>query len=145
MMSRSARSSLLAVAGLALVAVAPAGAAATMQPGLWELSMTVTIDGKPQTVPAARECVSQKDIDQGDRILPRPAGACRLSNVRRTAERATYDLNCTENTIVTSGRADIAFAADRYDGKVDLVMADKGVSLPFTMAINARRLGDCAK
>ena len=35
---------------------------------------------------------TQKDIDDGERTLPRPDGQCKLSNVKRTPDRATYDL-----------------------------------------------------
>jgi Protein of unknown function (DUF3617) len=120
--------------------------AAPMQPGLWELAITVTVDGKPETVPAARECVMQADIDHATRSLPRPAGKCELSNIQRTAERATYDLVCQQDTVTTQGRADIAFAGDRYRGQVDLMIIGKsGGGMPVTMIINATRVSDCAR
>jgi hypothetical protein len=123
-----------------------AAAAAPMRPGLWELAMTAVVDGEPQTVPAGRQCVSQKDIDDGQKTLPRPDGACRLSNVQRTADRATYDLECRKDTVVTRGRAEITFAAERYDGKVDMLITGKSeVGFPMTMTLKATRIGECTK
>jgi hypothetical protein len=117
-----------------------------MRPGLWELAVTVSIDGKPQTVPAARECVSQADVEHATKTLPRPSGACELTNVRRSDARATYDLVCQQDLVTTQGRADIVFAGDRYQGKVDLVIAGKsGGGVPVAMTIDATRVSDCTK
>jgi Protein of unknown function (DUF3617) len=130
----------LAFATVLASAAAPA-LAAPMRPGMWEL---VNVDGKPQTVPAARECVSQADVEHATKTLPRPAGACELTNIKRSAERATYDLVCRQDLVTTQGRADIVFAGDRYQGKVDLVIAGKsGGGVPVAMTIDATRVGDC--
>ena len=143
-MTAAARLRLLALAAALGLPGAPALAA--MQPGLWELSMTVTVDGKPQTVPVARECVSQKDIDDGEKVLPRPDGECKLSNVRRTPDRATYDLACTKDALTTRGRAEIVFAAETYEGKVNVIVLDKNsLGVPIAMTLAARRVSSCEK
>jgi hypothetical protein len=143
-MNTAARPRLLILAAALGLPAAPALAA--MQPGLWELTMTVTVDGKPQTVPAARECISQKDIDDGERTLPRPDGQCKLSNVKRTPDRATYDLACTKDALTTRGRAEIVFAAESYEGRVNVTVLDKNnLGVPIAMALNARRVGSCEK
>jgi hypothetical protein len=132
--------------GIILLLPAHALAAGGMQPGLWELSLTVDVNGRAETIPAARECVSQADIDSGNRTLPRPDGNCTLSNVARSSDRATYELACTKDTLATQGKADIRFGGDRYDGKVDLTVTEKGgASAPFVMTIAAKRIGDCTK
>lgn len=141
---RSARLRWSLLAPLALAGLS--ATAAPMQPGLWELTMTVVVNGEPQTVPSARDCITQKDIDDGRKTLPRPEGACTLSNVQRTDERATYDLECRKDNVVTRGRADIAFAPERYDGKVNLEVAGRGeVAMPIAMVLLATRVGACNK
>jgi len=127
---------------LALPLVLQAG---PMLPGQWEMAMTVTVDGRTETVPAGRACVTQRDIDDPKKSLPRPAGDCTLTNIQRTLDRAIYELSCKDNQISTRGRADITFNGDRYDGKVELVLVGKsGNGVPLVMAINAKRVGDCA-
>ena len=129
-----------------LLLPAPALAAGGMQAGLWELSLTIDVNGNAQSIPAARECISQTDIDSGNRTLPRPDGNCTLSNVERSSDRATYGLACTKDALMTQGKADIRFGWDRYDGKVDLTLTEKsGNSAPFVMTIAAKRIGDCSK
>ena len=135
----------LALAALLAAPLAPAFAS-PMQPGMWELSMTVDSEGKPLSAPMGRECVSQRDIDDGTKTLPRPSGACQLTNVQRTADRATYDLACTQDTLLMRGRADVKFAAEAYDGKVDLVVTGKNNAIMHVaMTLNARRVGECTK
>lgn len=143
-MTAAARLRALALAIALGLPAAPALAA--MQPGLWELTMTVTVDGKPQTVPTARECISQKDIDDGEKTLPRPDGKCTLSNVKRTPERATYDLACVKDALTTRGRAEIVFAAESYEGKVNVTVMDRNnLGVPIAMALSAKRVGSCDK
>jgi Protein of unknown function (DUF3617) len=133
------------VLGVAVASV-PALAADGMQPGLWELQMSINQHGRIRGLPAARACISQADIDNGDRILPRPDGACSLSKVERSPERATYEVACEQEKFTTTGRAEIRFAGVRYDGTVDLTMTEKGGdSMPVTMTIAAKRLADCSK
>lgn len=130
----------------ALLAPAFAVAATGMQPGLWELAITMEIAGQSQTVPASRACIAQGDIDDPIRTLPRPDGSCALANVQRTAEQATYDLTCTLNAVITRGKARINFAGDRYDGIVDMEMTGKGARpLRAQMTLAAVRVGDCNK
>ena len=120
--------------------------AAPMQPGLWEMAVTVTHDGTVGTPPPARACVTQADVDHPTKTFPRPSGACSLTNVQRTADRATYDLVCRENGITTRGRADIALGGERYDGKVEMMISGlQGTGVPLNMTISAKRVGDCAR
>ncbi|MEP7328456.1 MAG: DUF3617 family protein [Betaproteobacteria bacterium] len=136
--------SIAIIAGL--LTLSPFAIAAPMQPGLWEMAMTVTIEGRVETVPAGSACVMQKDIDDPIKTLPRPAGECTLTNVQRTADRATYDLVCKDNVITSQGHADIALSGDRYVGKVTLTLQGKqGTGTPFELGINAKRLGDCTR
>lgn len=137
---------LRALAVSAAIGLTAAPALAAMQPGLWELTMTVTVDGKPQTVPTGRECVSQKDIDDAEKTLPRPDGKCQLSNVKRTPDRATYDLACTKDALITRGRAEIVYATESYEGKVNVTVTDKNnLGVPIAMALSAKRVGSCEK
>lgn len=135
---------LLACATLTLL-----GGCATnpMQPGLWELTLTTTLDGLTQKMPVARACVTQKDIDDPIRTLPRPDGTCTLANVqRRLGGDTTYDLECRSEGRVMQGRAQIAYAGQRYDGTATLDVTEKGVRAnPLAVGISARRLGECPK
>ncbi len=117
-----------------------------MQPGNWELAITMEVAGTSQMFPTSRACIVQSDIDDPTRTLPRPDGGCTLSNVQRTPEMAVYELTCTQNAVTTHGKARINFAGDRYDGIVEMVMTGDGAKpLHTQMKLTAVRIGDCSK
>jgi len=131
---------------LALALPALAFAAPVMKPGMWTLTMTVFGDGKRQSMPAVEQCISQQDIDDETRTLPRPAGACSLSNVKRTDDSASYDLACQNGSIMAQGRAEVRFEPDKYLGSVVMSMSEHGATAQMTaLRIYARRIGDCTK
>jgi len=117
---------------------------APMNPGKWELGMTVVGEGVRKHQPPVDQCITQQDIDDETRTLPRPQGACTLSNVKRTADNASYDLACINGSIQAQGRAEIRYSGDSYDGSVVMSVSNKGAPAQLTaLRITARRVGDC--
>ena len=131
----------------ALVALQGASASAQMGPGMWALQLVIDGEGQPsQALPAVSECISQADIDDPTRTLPRPGGKCTLSNVERSPERATYDLACINGSLQSQGRAEIRYQPDRYDGAVKLAVTEGGAPAQLlTIRMIARRTGACTK
>jgi hypothetical protein len=134
-----------ALAAFAALALTAGCSTNPMQPGLWEMRLTTRLDGLEQKVPVARECVTQKDIDDPQRTLPRPGGACKVANVdRRFGGKATYDIECRQDGRVMQGRAEIAFGAQAYEGRATLEVTEKGEKAPpLSIAVAARRVGAC--
>jgi hypothetical protein len=120
--------------------------AAAMVPGMWMLSMTVVGTGARNAPQVVSQCISQSDIDDATRALPRPAGACTLSNIKRTDDTATYDLACLNGSVQAQGRADIRFEGDHYGGAVVMSITEHGAPAQMTaLRVDARRTGDCTK
>lgn len=131
---------------LLAIALAALPASAQMLPGQWSLAMTMEVNGRKQAFPAVSECITRADIDDPVRTLPRPEGKCTLSNVDRTAGRATYDLACINGTLQSQGRADIRIEPERYYGNVSMAMTDKGAPAQMVLiSVVARRAGECVK
>lgn len=131
---------------LAFLACTPVAFAQSMQPGQWTLSMRIDHDSRSETAPPVGACITQTDIDDPTKTLPRPGGRCILSNVQRTSERATYDLACLDGAVQSKGKAVVALRGDRYDGEAKLKYSERGgPEREMTVAISARRTGDCAK
>jgi hypothetical protein len=130
----------------AVVAVPASALAATMTPGLWTLTMTAEAEGRTDPLPEVTQCVSQQDVDDDTRTLPRPQGSCTLTNVKRGDPLTTYELACLNGTTQSRGRAEMRFTGDRYDGTVIMAMSERGrPAQKFVMKISARRIGDCNK
>ncbi len=132
--------------GIALAAPAAAFAASPMLPGLWELRVTTTVGKSTQPVATVRECLSQADIDNPTKTLPRPDADCTLSNIESRDNRTTYDLSCRRDEFVNRGRMELIIASTSYDGMADMkVSAPGNKNTPMTVIVNAKRIGDCSK
>ena len=130
------------LAGLAIALPA----AAQMTPGEWTMSMTIEAGGRSQVTRPVTQCITQQEIDDGNRVLPRPDGKCVLSNVQRSKEGVTYDIACMNGPMQSQGRASIVFAPDRYDGTVALAVTEHGAKPKMIgMKITALRVGACGK
>lgn len=127
----------------ALVA-GPAIAASPMQPGQWASTVSVARSGRVPLVSEDSDCVTQKEIDDGSKSLPKPGDNCTLSNVVTVEGRTTYDFACRDDDVVRSGHAEFVIEATRYEGKLD-VASRKGTGPETTakMTWTARRTGEC--
>ena len=137
-----------AVALLTALASHPlaASAALPMQPGLWELRVATTIGKVEQPSMKSRECLSQKDIDQETKVLPRPEGDCTLSNIVTNGNRTVYDMVCKIDYLTARGRMELVTGTESYDGITDMKFIGIGSQdIPVTVIVNAKRVGDCEK
>lgn len=134
------RVALLAAALVVNVALA----ASPMQPGQWDSTVSVARTGRVPLISNDSDCVTQKDIDDGSKSLPKPGDNCTLSNVATTDGRTTYDFACRDDDVVRTGHADFVIEATRYEGKLD-VTSKKGTGpeTAVTMIWTARRTGAC--
>ncbi len=137
----------LGVAATALSCAAPwASAGLPIQPGMWELRAATTLNKKAETPEGTKECISQSDLDQGNRTLPKPDGNCTLSNITTTGNRMTYDIACQRDDVSSKGRMELVVTRESYDGMADFILSAPGKSdTPMNVMINARRVGDCTK
>lgn len=136
------------VAALALVSCAPptSFAASPMQPGLWEMRVTATVNRATQPAALTRECLSQADIDHETKTLPRPDGNCTLSNITTSGNKLSYDLVCKRDEFTNQGRMELVVGSQSYDGLADLRISAPGKNdTPMTVMVNAKRVGDCTK
>jgi len=133
---------------LAAAALAPVVAlgASPMQPGLWESTVSLTRPGRVPLVTTERDCVTQAEIDNGTKSLPKPGNDCELTNVATAGPKTTYDFACRDGPATLQGRAEFAIEATRYDGKLDAVTR-RGTApeVATTMTWVAKRVGECTQ
>lgn len=135
----------IATWGLA-AALAPGAAlaASPMEPGLWETTVAVARPGRVPLVSTDTDCVTQKEIDDGTKSLPKPGDDCQLSNVATVEAKTTYDFACRDGALALQGRAEFAIEATRYEGKLEAVSRrGTGPEVATTMTWTARRVGAC--
>ena len=130
---------LLALASLPLAA----SAASPMRPGLWEQSVATVVGGERMPASTSKECISQSDIDQDTKTLPRPDGDCKLSNIVTKGNRTSYDMACKLDNLASRGRMDLTLAADSYDGTTEMSFTGAGkADVSMTVVINGRRINN---
>lgn len=138
---RSLPTTLLALAALP-------SAAAALQPGLYEISMQMVMQGMPVQLPVAsfRQCISAQDVADGTAYVSGEKNQdCRTRNLRQSGNTVSYDFACTlpggQRMI---GQSDGASQANGYDVLMRgrFVPALDGVR-EFSQKLQARRLGNC--
>jgi hypothetical protein len=128
----------------AALAPAAALAASPMLPGQWDSTVSIARPGQVPLISTDSDCVTQKEIDDGSKSLPKPGDNCELANVATTDNRTTYDFACRDGGVVRTGRAEFVIEATRYEGKLDLTER-KGSAAATTMSMTwtALRKGAC--
>jgi hypothetical protein len=138
------RTATLVLATALTLSSAPLLAASPMQPGKWDSTISVARAGRVPLITSDSDCVTQKEIDDGTKSVPKPGDACQLSNVVTIETKTTYDFVCKDGEAVVRGRAEFLIEATRYDGKLD-VTTRKGdaAEIASTMTWTASRVGEC--
>lgn len=128
----------------AMLVPATALAASAMQPGQWDSTVSVARPGRVPLISTDSDCVTQKDIDDGSKSLPKPGDNCELANITTAEGKTSYDFSCREGDVVRSGRAAFVIEAMRYDGKLDVTSRKgSGPEIASSMTWTARRVGAC--
>ena len=119
-------------------------AASPMQPGQWDSTVSVARPDRVPLVSTDSDCVTQKDIENGSKSLPKPGDNCELANVATAEGKTTYDFACRDGGVVRSGRAEFVIEATRYEGKLELTLRKPGgADVTTLMTWTARRVGAC--
>jgi len=139
---------LLTVVLLGLTAL-PAAAAPVMQPGLYDISMQMTMKGMPMQMPAMsfRHCITAQDIADGNAYASSKNNKdCKISNLRQSGSAVSYDFACAmegRNGRMV-GHSSGTSHATGYDIRMSgrFVPAMEGMS-EFSQKMHAKRVGAC--
>jgi hypothetical protein len=132
---------LAVLAGAVQLAVA---AALPLRPGLWEVVVQADLGGAASAPPPSRMCLSQKDVDDGSKTLPKPSTNCTIVTPKTVDDKTSYDLICPGPTPMR-GRADVRSSPNSYEGTILMTMkaAPNQPDRPVKFTFAGRRLGDC--
>ncbi len=133
----------LLVVAAVLAPLAAHGASLTINPGMWETTMTRTnpMTGTP-TTETSTECVTEQSFDP--REMMQDAQGCQLTEENLSGDTLTFAMACT---VEGAGSADIKgrFQTDGQtgNGAMNMSMNMGGMTMSMDMNWTARRLGDC--
>ena len=111
-----------------------------MKEGKWEITSTVEMKGmpagmmKPQTFTT---CLKQtdyvpKNADQKD---------CTMKDVTVSGNTVTWEAVCKDS----SGKGQITYAGDTYDGNMEMTMKEGGKDMNMKMTMKGKHIGPCDK
>jgi hypothetical protein len=127
-----------------LSALEAAAAGSPLRPGLWEVVVQADLGGAASAPPPSRMCLSQREIDDSSKTLPKPSANCTIVTPKTVEDKTSYDIVCPGPSPMR-GRADLRSSPNSYDGTILMTMKtgpnqpDRPVKLTFA----GRRIGDC--
>ena len=124
----------------------PFTAAAQVQPGNWELTVTSQMQGmdKPIGPLSKTQCFTEADTRDPGRVLG-TGGGCQFSNRRESGDAYTFDVKCG-GALPMSGTGRLRQGPDAFEGDLDLAVdsgAGGGANLGMRTKVSGRRLGPC--
>ena len=84
----------------ALLIPAAALAAGGMKPGNYEFTTKMEMPGMPFAMPpmTAQHCLTQADIEKNEQYRTDRSQDCRISNLKQSGGKTTFDLSCKDGT-----------------------------------------------
>lgn len=124
-----------------------------IKPGLWKISVEARVAATPDWKPdpfESTQCLTEDDAKHPDRLLAgmgaQGVSGCDFANREYSGGSMKFDLSCA-GPLALKGHGEVAFAATRLDGTLDVSFADAGQGGQATAMQNrlhAVYLGDCA-
>jgi hypothetical protein len=109
-----------------------------MQPGEWEIAMTMDMPGLPAmaNVPIkAKVCLTEKDL-----VPQKQEKGCNVTKQKQDGNTVTWEVKCDDGT---TGDGRVTYAGTNFDGLVNMNMNNKGKQMKTKMKMNGKRLGAC--
>ena len=128
-----------------MLAVGTVGAAPlAMKPGLWEMTMSMEMQGMPGGMPPAKlqHCYKAEDVKDLRRTVPQQTNSkCKVDDWKESGNTVSYTMSCTSPAATMTGR--MTYAGDRYTGNAKISMNQGGQMIHMTQKFDAHRIGDC--
>jgi uncharacterized protein DUF3617 len=122
-----------------------AAAAADIEPGSWEMSVTSSFEGMPgQIGPVVQtRCFTAADVRDPHRVLESAAtSGCEFTNRRDSGSEFTFDLKCS-GQIPMSGSGRVTYTRTTLEAEMLLTGAANGQKFATRSRVSGRRLGSC--
>ena len=118
-------------------------------PGLWELSMHVTVDAAPGFDPGAltqNQCFSKDDVrDPAKLLAPVTTGEaadCAFTEKTYAGNTFRFKMQCAGEAHLQSA-GEVTFTPSSMSGSVTTSSTIDGSTVQFKSALSAHRVGDC--
>ena len=136
------------VAAAALLGTATHAGAATMKPGLWEVTVANEITGMPVKQPpvTVRQCYKPEDVKDPQRMIPKqqdPNFKCDTKDYKLSGDTATWNLACSGQSMTMTGKGSMTMKGDTYSGTNAMQMTAAGHDMKMSQTISGKWVGEC--
>ena len=124
-----------------------AAADTQLQPGLWEYSISMVMQGssmRSQPMKFTR-CLTDEDVKNPGRAFEpsKSKNQCKQEDFKREGNKYSFKVRCTGERQST-GSAEYTVAKDQFKGTMKINTTDrKGGTREMTQTMNGKRLGAC--
>jgi len=133
------------ILGLSLLALCGA-ARADAEPGLWEISATLSVANLPGVVGPLVDtrCLEAAEANDPGRLFGPSTGAqgCKFVNGSDSGSAYSFEVSC-EGALALHGRGSVRYGRDFMQGSLDLAGGAGAQPVTTHTEISARRLGPC--
>ena len=129
---------------IALLTAALPAAAQSMDPGLWELSSTMSSPALPKPQSATvTHCVSKEDAANPARIVSGPSTQkCTITPGARTSDSFEWAIACPEQRMTGTGK--LRYSRRAMDADLQIVVEPQpGQKMAMQTKVSGRLLGPC--
>jgi hypothetical protein len=141
------------LAGGLLLSAPIAAAGPTLQPGLWQTTVTiksVTMPNAPASMMRAmqghttnvKQCVTAQDAARGPHDLLKSAPSCRFTRYAMAGGRFSAAMSCAQGGGSMNSTVIGAFTPTSFSADSNVVMTG-GAGMTMASRITSRRLSDC--
>lgn len=132
-------------AWLLLMAMMPTAHADEPKPGLWELTAITNIEGAAQPPYYRSQCLTREDLHNPEKLLTdNSLPECSYGNLKNQNNRFDFTVSCG-GPIPMSGQGSVNYAAEKFEGNVDITAELQGFPLDTSSKVSGTRVGDCAQ
>jgi len=134
------------LAGLAAALISGTGNAAgvAIQPGMWEMTstMTMTMLNQPQTN-TVKECIEEDELNP-ENFNTDQDNPCTISDVEIDGKTARWAIRCpTDGGMTMDGTWEFTSYGDSISGSGSMSTEMSGQKFGFDMTWSGKRIGDC--
>ncbi len=118
--------------------LAPIAHALEIQPGNWNVEMSLSMGGT--AMPASSQTVCLKDVNQ----LVQGSAGCSVKTASAAGSQLKMNISCNVNGMQMDGTGNFTVAPTKVDGTLNLAMQmGQGPSVDTVTTMHAVRVGDC--
>lgn len=142
-MSRAWKNLAMVLCGAMLGGTGLAMADTDIRTGLWETTVSTTIEGMPFAPPPMtfNQCLTKEDLVPNTEP---PDQNCDPVKYDISGNTASWSMRCQSEGVTTTGEGRIRYSGDTYQGEMNMSMSGGPMGeMKMKQTLSGRRLGPC--